>query len=74
MVVADYGKMGLLLAILLVAGVLGWAGVIAADTVQYVLAVELGYLTGNGVLARRGEAPSPVMAPRHPNAEPDDGA
>jgi hypothetical protein len=70
MVVADYGKMGLLLAILLVAGVLGWAGVIAGDTVQYLLVAELGYLTGNGVLARRAQAPSPVLVPKLPDPPP----
>ena len=29
------------------------------------LTLILGYLVGNGVLARTKQAPSPVLAPRH---------
>jgi hypothetical protein len=71
-VVADFGKLGMLLAILLVTAGLGWAGVLDAGDVRLVLAVELGYLTGNGVLARNASAPSPVLAPRS-IADPPEG-
>lgn len=69
-VLNDYGKLILLVLILVTTGVLGALHVIDADAVKLVLATELGYITGNGVLARRGEAPSPVFsAPAPPRQE-----
>lgn len=65
MVVNDYGKLVLLVSILVAASVLGALHVIDSDTVKLILVGQLGYLTGNGVLARRGQAPSPVLVASH---------
>ncbi len=59
----DHGKLILLTLILLVTAVLASIHVLDADSVRLVLAVELGYITGNGVLAVRNKVPSPVLAP-----------
>lgn len=57
----DHGKLIMLLAILVAVTVLALAGVLDADSVKLVLATELGYITGNGVLAKRKQTPSPVI-------------
>lgn len=62
--VADVGKLFMLALIAILASALAAARVLSPDVVDRVLTVELGYLLGNGVLARRREAPSPVLAPR----------
>ena len=61
--IADYGKLGVLIAVLVAATVLALAGVISGDFVGGVLLLELGYVTGNGVNAIRKKAPSAVLAP-----------
>ena len=69
MVLNDYGKLILLLSILATTAVLGALHVLDADAVKLVLATELGYIPGNGVLARRGQAPSPVLSAPAPREE-----
>lgn len=72
MVLNDYGKLLLLLAILAAVVLLAALGVLEAGDVRTVLAVELGYITGNGVLAKRQQAPSPVLvAATAPAADPE---
>lgn len=66
--IADYGKLCMLALVVLVVGGLGALEVLDAGAAERVLMVVLGYLTGNGVLARTRKAPSPVLAPR---AEPE---
>lgn len=62
----DYGKLALLLAILVSGTVLAALHVIPPEMVGYLLVGELGYITGNGVLARQGSAPSPVLVSSTP--------
>lgn len=59
----DLGKLIFLLTVLVVTAVLAVVHVLDAGDVRSVLFVELGYVTGNGVLAKRKQAPSPVIAP-----------
>lgn len=59
----DLGKLIFLLSVLIVAALLALAHVLEAGDVRSVMFVELGYVTGNGVLAKRKQAPSPVIAP-----------
>jgi hypothetical protein len=65
----DVGKLGLLAAILLAATVMAALGVVTGETATYILVAELGYVTGNGVLARRGDAPSAVLVSRDAPAD-----
>lgn len=62
----DLGKLIFLLAVLIVAALLACNRLLEAGDVRSVLFVELGYVTGNGVLAKRKQAPSPVIAPTEP--------
>jgi hypothetical protein len=67
--VNDYGKLYLLaLAMILGAifsGILAIVGQVTAAVGIFGMTVgtAVGYLTGNGVLAAKGEAPSPVYVP-----------
>lgn len=61
MALNDYGKLIVLVAILAAATVLALGGVIDPETTRLILVAELGYVTGNGVLARSAAAPSPVL-------------
>lgn len=66
--VNDIGKL-----VLLAIGLLGGIAVVVIGSVTHdsatvttgvaIIGPVLGYMTGNGVLAARGEAPSPVYAP-----------
>ena len=67
----DHGKLLLLLYIITMSAVLGILKVIDAETVKLVIVAVLGYTTGNGVLAKRGEDPSPVFKGR-PKADQAD--
>lgn len=67
--IADWGKLGLLAFIVLVTAVLGAIHVLDGAATMGVLLIILGYLTGNGVLARSKSAPSPVLAPRTLDAD-----
>ena len=65
----DYGKLAVLIvamvggfAMILVGYVVGDSSELVTPGVGIVMAA-LGYVTGNGVLASRGQAPSPVMVP-----------
>lgn len=64
MVVNDLGKLGLLAGIVAAATLLAMVGRISGDAALGVLIYVAGYLTGNGVLARRRQAPSTALAPR----------
>jgi hypothetical protein len=55
--VNDFGKLGFLLAVLIVVAVLAVLHVVETSLVSTVILIELGYVTGNGVLAKRGQAP-----------------
>lgn len=61
----DYGKAILLGLVLVCVTVLGAVNVLEGGAVQAVLFSVLGYLTGNGVLAVKGQAPSPVITSQH---------
>lgn len=64
MTLNDWGKAGLLLACMASAVLLAVLGLIAGEAALGVIVYVAGYLTGNGVLARRREAPSTVLAPK----------
>jgi hypothetical protein len=74
--VADVGKMAVLVTALVIAGVVLVLGIIRTDTAatligsNLVTAVVL-YVTGNGVLARNGQAPSPVLVARPDRVQAD---
>ena len=70
-VINDYGKLGLLLAILAAVTLLALVGVLEDNDVRQVITLELGYIVGNGVLARRAAAPSPVLSAPVPPAHVD---
>lgn len=68
--VNDIGKIILLTAGLLSGVGLAITGVIVHDSQALTAGVGMamgviGYMTGNGVLAARGEPPSPAYVPRH---------
>lgn len=65
MKVNDYGKLAGLLVAMLCVTALSIAGRIPGEAAAGVIVAVAGYMTGNGVLARRGSAPSPVLVPRN---------
>lgn len=67
----DYGKLWLLLTAMIGGFAIIVAGIITGDSTAQLTGVGIvgpvvGYLTGNGVLARTGQAPSPVVVPSDP--------
>lgn len=70
----DYGKLIVLLAILLATTVLGGTHAISRTATERVLILELGYILGNGAVVvgrRRGIAPSPVVGSGVPTRKDD---
>ncbi len=65
MMVADVGKLAMLALVVVSVTILAALDVLPADSTERALTLILGYLVGNGVLARTKQAPSPVLAPRH---------
>lgn len=66
--ISDYGKLSVLVLGLLTGAVVVVIGVVTHDQVAIttgtaIIGPIIGYVTGNGVLARRGDAPSPVIVP-----------
>jgi len=65
----DYGKFYLLLLAMILGTVVGIVLILVGEAtagagiVGTTLGSIIGYLTGNGMLAARGEAPSPVYTP-----------
>lgn len=66
----DVGKLAFLLAVLVVTGTLAALKVVEGSLVEVVILVELGYVTGNGVLATRKQKPSPILT--HTDDDPLD--
>jgi hypothetical protein len=64
MVAHDLGKLAVLLVTVVCATVLLALGVIPDAAGVGIITAALGYVTGNGRLAVRGEAPSPAVSPR----------
>lgn len=67
----DYGKLIVLIVALVGGFGLAIAGLVVGDSSIYtpafsVVATVIGYVTGNGVLARTGQAPSPIVVPSDP--------
>lgn len=60
----DWGKFGVLLASIVAAGALAALDRVSGEAALGVIIYVSGYVTGNGVLARRRQAPSTVLAPR----------
>lgn len=66
--VSDIGKLAVLLVALVGGLVLLILGLVLHDQTMVPIGSSItmtvvGYVTGNGVLARRGQAPSPVIVP-----------
>lgn len=66
----DIGKIVLLTVGLLIFGAALVLGIVLHDSTALTTGAAgvgtiIGYMTGNGVLAARGEAPSPAYVPRH---------
>lgn len=67
--VNDIGKLILLALALIMGGAVVIVGIVQGDQSAQLVGVGIvgpviGYMTGNGVLAARGEAPSPAYVPR----------
>lgn len=60
----DLGKLGVILVSIVSATVLLALGAIPDTAGVGIISLALGYVTGNGRLAVRREAPSPAIAPR----------
>lgn len=60
----DYGKLIVLVVILVGVTALAAVNVVGSDACVAVYAAVLGYVTGNGVNAVRKEPPSPMLVPR----------
>lgn len=69
----DHGKLGVLLTGLVGAIVLRAIDAIDPATFAWMVGPIIGYVTGNGVLAKRGESPSPVIA-RPPELDEDEAS
>lgn len=67
MTLNDPGKLLVLLTALLGAIVLRLFNAIDNVTFAWMVGPIIGYITGNGRLARSGEPPSPVIAPKPPD-------
>lgn len=61
MVIADYGKLGLIALIVVCVTTLAAVDVLDGAAVDRTLTVIVGYLLGNGVNAMRKNAPVPVL-------------
>ena len=61
MKVNDYGKMLILAIALIGATFLAAIGTLDSAAVVAMYTLVIGYVTGNGVLAKRGEMQSPVL-------------
>lgn len=66
----DHGKLLILLTALIGAIALRMVDAIDATVFTGVVGHIVGYVTGNGVLAKKGEAPSPLIA-RPPDVDHD---
>lgn len=64
MVLNDYGKMLLLLTVIVGSVVLAIGDVLDAGDVRLTFATVLAYIMGNGVNAVRKQPPSPVLVPK----------
>lgn len=60
----DWGKLVLLLTIVLASALLAGVGRISGEAALGVFLYVGGYVTGNGVLARKRQAPSTLLAPK----------
>lgn len=80
---SDYGKLIVIVVILVAMSVLAAVGRVSADSAVALYLVVLGYVTGNGVLAVRKKPPSPMVTNpktarqlaeiRHPAKDPESG-
>jgi len=67
----DHGKLLLLTLLVLVSAVLAALHVLEPSDARLILVGVFGYVTGNGVLAVKGQSPSPAIGPRNdPPAPP----
>lgn len=73
MTLNDPGKLLVLLTGLVGAITLRALDAIDPATFAWMVGPIIGYVTGNGVLARRGKSPSPVIAARPPDVDDEAG-
>lgn len=64
MALNDWGKLALLMTAILSATLLAIVGKVSGEAAIGVTLYVAGYVTGNGVLARRRQAPSTVLVPK----------
>lgn len=72
--VNDWGKFALLLTAIAATTLLAAVGKVSGEAAVGVILYVSGYVTGNGVLARRRQAPSTVLAPKLADPSLPDGA
>lgn len=70
--VEDPGKLAVMVLAIIAASVLVAIGRISAGEWVGVVGVIVGYVTGNGRLARRGKKPQPMLRPKDDDQEDDD--
>lgn len=70
----DWGKLAVFLTIVIGVTLLAALRIIVGELALGVYLTIIGYVTGNGVLARRRQAPSTLLAPRIDPAPPDEGS